>query len=300
MSHFSVFVTSDDVEEQLAPFQENNMGDCPPEYLAFCDCHDECEARWEEVDQNGVPNKERFRTFDRFVREFFGYRRNHDTGRYGYFENPNAKWDWYVIGGRWAGELMIHEDVAAEYQLVRQSPRGRILVNEARRRDIDFEEMERQACDAAMSRWQQTREIVQKIISLDDLHAIRNWNDIWIEMQRREGSIDEARTRYWGQKGLSELRQALSEAQSWGWDTSPEDIVAMLSRKPEEYAACQARQTWLPFALVHEGEWIEKGQIGWFGMTVDELDDAAWADRIRVLILNLPGETRISVVDCHI
>ncbi|GBQ91185.1 hypothetical protein AA23498_1109 [Acetobacter nitrogenifigens DSM 23921 = NBRC 105050] len=300
MSHFNVFVTGEDIEEQLAPFQENNMGDCPPEYLTFCDCHDECVARWEEVDQNGVPHKERFRTFDRFVREFFGYRRHRDTGHYGYFENPDAKWDWYEIGGRWSGELMIRQEAAPDYQAIHRSPEGRILVDEARRGDIDFGAMERQACDAAMSRWQQTREIVQKTMSFDDLHAIRSWEDIRIEMQRKAGNIDEARTRYWEQKGLSELRQGLFDAQLWGWDTSPEGIAAMLSRKPEEYAADRARQSWLPFALLHEGEWIEKGRMSWFGIAVDELDNATWASRIRDLILGLPGDTRIAVVDCHI
>lgn len=38
MSHFSVAVFSDgrkSVEELLAPYQDNNMGDCPPEHLEF-------------------------------------------------------------------------------------------------------------------------------------------------------------------------------------------------------------------------------------------------------------------------
>ena len=33
--HFSIIVAGDNWEEQLAPFQENNMGDCPEEYLEF-------------------------------------------------------------------------------------------------------------------------------------------------------------------------------------------------------------------------------------------------------------------------
>lgn len=43
MSHFTVLVfskTQDDVSKLLAPFQENNMGDCPKEYLAFNDTED--------------------------------------------------------------------------------------------------------------------------------------------------------------------------------------------------------------------------------------------------------------------
>ena len=43
MSHFTVLVIGpeDEVESQLAPFQENNMGDCPAEYMEFNDMEDE-------------------------------------------------------------------------------------------------------------------------------------------------------------------------------------------------------------------------------------------------------------------
>lgn len=40
MSHFSVMVICDTVEEletMLAPYQENNMGDCPKQFLEFND-----------------------------------------------------------------------------------------------------------------------------------------------------------------------------------------------------------------------------------------------------------------------
>jgi hypothetical protein len=41
MSHFPVLVVGQDVEQQLAPFQENNMGDCPREYMEFTDHEDD-------------------------------------------------------------------------------------------------------------------------------------------------------------------------------------------------------------------------------------------------------------------
>ena len=79
MSHFSVGVFTktsrlEEVKKLLAPYQENNMGDCPKEYLSFvenegCDIDDE-------------------------------------TGLRGYWKNPNSKWDWYQIGGRWSGLLI--------------------------------------------------------------------------------------------------------------------------------------------------------------------------------------------------
>jgi len=47
MSHFSVLVIGENVEEQLAPYQENNMGDCPEEYLSFNDMTDTINNGWE-------------------------------------------------------------------------------------------------------------------------------------------------------------------------------------------------------------------------------------------------------------
>lgn len=47
MSHFTVAVitekgTEKEVDKLLAPYQENNMGDCPQEYLEFNE-DDECD-----------------------------------------------------------------------------------------------------------------------------------------------------------------------------------------------------------------------------------------------------------------
>lgn len=79
MSHFTVAVFTengdlDQVDKLLAPFQENNMGDCPKEYLTFTEDEDF------DVDE--------------------------ETGKRGYWENPNAKWDWYQVGGRAHGLLI--------------------------------------------------------------------------------------------------------------------------------------------------------------------------------------------------
>ena len=75
MSHYPVAVFSvspEDVEELLAPFNENTLDS---KYLEFV------------VDEEG---------------EF-----NEENGEVGYFENPKAKWDWYEIGGRWSNLLRL-------------------------------------------------------------------------------------------------------------------------------------------------------------------------------------------------
>ena len=50
MSHFTVLVIGENVEKQLAPYQENNMGDCPQEYLEFHDMEEEYQNQYDNDD----------------------------------------------------------------------------------------------------------------------------------------------------------------------------------------------------------------------------------------------------------
>ena len=176
MSHFTVLVVGENPEHQLAPFQENNMDDCPEQFMAFHDQEDEFKDEYEnksttqyrfkdqdewyypwdkeltnvlmnEFNEKKLPTKpslfnneiekaakeikeklinsgvlikeERpfkvmFETFEQFCEGWHGRKgRDEETGKYGYWENPNAKWDWYQLGGRWTGffKLKVSEEV---------------------------------------------------------------------------------------------------------------------------------------------------------------------------------------------
>lgn len=147
MSHFAVAVILPDgacLDDLLAPYQENNTGDCPKQYLEFVDV--EAEHRedydtetirkvktpdgrllwpWDEEfrvpgtfglgsDTHRVPEgagyeevdikaSELYPTFESYMEEYCDYdSRDPETGKYGYWENPNKKWDWWEIGGRYS------------------------------------------------------------------------------------------------------------------------------------------------------------------------------------------------------
>lgn len=143
MSHFTVLVIGDDVKGQLAPFQENNMGDCPGEFLAFVETETEMRDDYENkgtdrivmpdgtlrlpwddcfkvpgsfgfgsdthkapehLERREVPFKETYATFEEYVADWCGdEERDPKMGVFGYWHNPSAKWDWYQVGGRWTG-----------------------------------------------------------------------------------------------------------------------------------------------------------------------------------------------------
>lgn len=126
------------VDELLAPYQENCNGDVPQEYLEFIDEEDGYHERWEnesatmirmdhrlylpwddvfrkpgEIGYSSnshvvpegapridVPFKVLYPDFEDYMSDWCGMERDEKTGRYGFWQNPNARWDWYKIGGR--------------------------------------------------------------------------------------------------------------------------------------------------------------------------------------------------------
>ena len=56
--------------------------------------------------------KEIYPTFDDFMKRWWGAEYEEDTGRYGYYINPNGMWDGYQIGGRWPFRFLTKRDVS--------------------------------------------------------------------------------------------------------------------------------------------------------------------------------------------
>lgn len=108
--------------------------------------------------------------------------------------NPNSKWDWYCVGGRWSGFLVLKE--RAEDGGIRE-------VNEAYFSDIDWDYM-------------------------------KEWNRI-------------------------------------------------------------------PFCFVDEdGEWYEKGEMGWFAITTNEVGEDTWRATFEEYISTVADDCFVTVVDFHI
>src|SRR5687768_5462716 len=99
MSHFTVLVIGPNWEEQLIPYKESGFGsDDPPEltkYLEFVDTSQDYREEYEH-DPRGCS------TLAEYMKKLYNCQPNKD-GKYGYWQNPNKKWDWYDLGGRWAG-----------------------------------------------------------------------------------------------------------------------------------------------------------------------------------------------------
>ncbi len=54
------------------------------------------------------------------------------------------------------------------------------------------------------------------------------------------------------------------------------------------------------FAILKDGEWFERGEMGWWGVTHNEKDEDLWNQEFKKLIDGLHEDTLISIYDCHI
>lgn len=86
-----------------------------------------------------IPFKELYPTFKEYMEDFIQTPFDEEEQDYGYWENPNAKWDYWTIGGRWKGFLKAKDGQKGEASLVMpiRDKQGRYA--QAKVKDIDFE-----------------------------------------------------------------------------------------------------------------------------------------------------------------
>lgn len=108
MSHFAVAVILKDIndlEKVLAPYQENNMGDCPKEYMEFFSVTEKCK---EEYAKENEATKIKYPILKEYIERCWGYEYDVEKKDFGYWENPNAKWDYWVLCAK--GKLARYKD----------------------------------------------------------------------------------------------------------------------------------------------------------------------------------------------
>ncbi len=80
---------------------------------------------------------------------------------------------------------------------------------------------------------------------------------------------------------------------SCDWDGLPDEF---LTREQFVYSAVPIST----FAILKDGEWMERGSMGWFACVADEKPRDQWAEKVSEVIRNIPGESWVTIVDCHI
>lgn len=328
MSHYTCLVIGDNPEAQLAPYQENNMNDCPKQYLEFEDVEEEHRKSYDAdttdafVDPSGVAHckydnrfidpdynfitgnpdekhlcpigwtarevsvKEIYPTFEEYMEKYCGYTKDKVLGRYGRWENPNAKWDWYQLGGRWSGFFITKDGEKTDSDVVE---------------NIDFEAMLKEKADYATELY----DLVWPFIK--DTPPITSWEEIReAEVEKGGDAIERARNIYHEQARVVAVRQMGEELRKRGSLTEVENHATWLSNiddfnKPrKKFISDYAEASIRTFAVVKDGRWFERGEMGWWACVSGEKDAETWASIHANLLKNLPKGTLLSLYDCHI
>lgn len=310
MSHYCMLVVGDNVDAQLAPYQENNMGDCPREYLVFEDKEETTREEYNTTKAAAVKMPDGtyksqydycfkkdsnfktiypegselvdievnilYPTFENYAEHHHEFTKDEEMGKYGYWHNPNSKWDYYVIGGRWNG-LFISKLDGNSYSSMRKG-------------DIDWEAMKA----AKKKGYEQTY-------------------DEWVNYNYNS---PEDRQRYAGIYGILNEKSLLLEK----WKTIKNDSSLSIDQKckvlraikdyaesesefvpetKEEYAE-RLSSEFNTFGYLVNGNWFEKGKMGWWGMVRNEIGVDEWALKFKEFLDSINDNERLTIVDCHI
>lgn len=223
---------------------------------------------------------ELYETFDIFMTEWHGSTKL-SNGRYGYYYNPNAKWDWYQVGGRWNGFFKLKEGITGEcgkpgvFGDKRESLSGRADI--ARKGDIDFEGMRSEYVDECYADYVKFHDIVSG-------REIPKWS----EFLEKYNNIEEARDSYWENEVIKDLTK--NKFFDFEYFIKPKD----------EFLKWARNNAIATYALLYQGNWHEKGEMGWFGISSNEKNEDLWLEEFNNILDSLPDDEILTIVDCHI
>ena len=84
------------------------------------------------------------------------------------------------------------------------------------------------------------------------------------------------------------------------WCTNTHGYDAALKKDIDFEAMFREDENWAPYAVVKDSEWLERGQMGWWGISTNDAPKEEWSTKVRELIESLSDDTLISFYDCHI
>lgn len=290
MSHFCVLVIGEDPESQLSKFDENLV---MPRYVSYTkeqliakkreeieeykngtytkflkdpvkyesECSNEAHINYLK---NEFPKKLKW-TDEEIYLDAIEFEEKEDIGKDGEIYstyNPNSKWDWYQLGGRYSGRLILKEstkgklgdltllaDEAYKKEYEKWKKTG-VKADQARKKDIDFDKM-----------------LKDRIYTAKEEYAKFKKEYLLAQTDNEKNTIC----------FMYEINPDTTEEQYL------KDIVAFSS-----------------FAVLKNGEWFERGEMGWWGMVKDEKENDVWQKEFDKLIKDLPENTLLSIYDCHI
>lgn len=214
-------------------------------------------------------------------------------GKFWDHTNPNAKWDWWSIGGRYSGRLQVLNGAESRTGKRSWTNKNETItgVDQAQQKNLNIAAM-------LADRQKERREWAEDCCT----KAERTMDEL--DIACRLGPVSHAE---WMK--LEEPRPRGGEHNDWVKAHGGEwEILATFSRAcfelpdvPEGMTVTEwieAAPTVSAWAVVHDGQWIESASMGWWGMSSDDKPD--WDQIFNKIWDSIGPDQWISFVDCHI
>lgn len=297
MSHFVVYVIGENVEDQLQPYHEYECTGIQDEYVVWVDQTAEINEHWDRLDAAG---KAEYGDREQFAEDYYGCEQREVDGvkQWGRMTNPNKKWDWWQIGGRWSGQLLLKKGASGTWGtrswMNKDEADDLDCCDAARKGDIDVQGLRDRAASKASKQWH----LFDKYLGMHKASFV----PFATFKEQHPGNIEAARNAYWAQP----LMQAKNDTQRYtGLDEQQRQFFIWCDVEKylvphDEYVASAAAAAFTPFAVVKDGQWYEKGEMGWWACVTNEKEQGEWNAQFNAMFDALPDDTLITVVDCHI
>lgn len=217
-----------------------------------------------------TPLTKMYATFEACMDDRWGIEYNESQNAYGYFCNPNAEWDWYSIGGRWPFQFLVsaEEDcVVRSTDETGDAPDGYAWVAGARKSAIQWDLMKSLALEKATG----------------DFYVLEKW----YETDIKPNHVDSLCRRV--DDGIA------------GWQTMPYIKGETLAEHLQRIGILADRKYFVDvYSFLQNGEWISKGDMGWFGFSSNDKEESDWVGILEAYIDQIPDDDFIVSVDCHI
>ncbi len=220
--------------------------------------------------------------------------------------NPDSKWDWYQLGGRWAGYFKLKEikkpscglkgatpqfveGIMGEKSWASSNETGEGFCDSTTKGNIDFDSMRNLAGEEASEKYDEVIEIVGNTPVNEPwkFFLYKYYGDNKVEGYTRDMAIEE----YDSQERVKTWKEKSKD---------PFLSVDDFNIPKEQYVANARNRACTTFAVVKDSKWYEKGEMGWWSCVTDEKEQSDWNEEFNKLIDSVPNDTLLSVYDCHI
>lgn len=334
MSHFTVLVIGKDLDSLyelnsiLGPYHEFESTGCDDEYVQDIDVTQDCIDSYADFKAQHRNDEFMYPTLKDYIKNYCNisifeqgeqiYKDGSAKFAYAIFDkdklirvirrtNPNSKWDWYSIGGRWWGYLRC---VNGAYDKKMAVHGQMAIINNHEQKDIDITRvadivrfdhldlstMKKIAENERRHKWELVKAkcLEAKIddeVNLDELRY-KVLTDLRLLSQKLEIDKDD---KYASYDEFIEREGAF-----------PTDYYTIFSEVSDSVSFSKI-EDWIKtarpistFAILDENGWHERGEMGWWGIVSNEKDEKEWNEFVDRRISQTKPDDWFAIVDCHI